>query len=58
MAWSEKLPSGKYRGLYRDGAGKKRSAGTFSHKAMAVREPPPRRSRRARRCGLTRTPTR
>lgn len=38
MAWSEKLPSGKYRGLYRDGAGKKRSAGTFSHKAMAVRE--------------------
>lgn len=38
MAWTEKLPSGKYRGLYRDGAGIKRSAGTFSHKAAALRE--------------------
>lgn len=38
MAWAERLPSGKYRGIYRDGAGKKRSAGTFTHKAKAVRE--------------------
>lgn len=38
MAWSEKLPSGKYRGVYRDGAGHRRSAGTFSHKAKAERE--------------------
>lgn len=38
MAWSERLPSGKYRGLYRDGAGKRRSAGTFTHKAKAERE--------------------
>lgn len=37
MAWSERLPSGKYRGVYRDGAGRQRSAGTFSHKARAVR---------------------
>jgi len=38
MAWSEKLPSGKYRGVYRDGAGKRRSAGTYTHKAKAERE--------------------
>lgn len=38
MAWAEKLPSGKYRGVYRDGAGKRRSAGTFTHKAKAERE--------------------
>lgn len=38
MAWSEKLPSGRYRGVYRDGAGKRRSAGTFTHKAKAERE--------------------
>ncbi len=38
MAWTEKLASGKYRGVYRDGAGIKRSAGTFSHKAAAMRE--------------------
>lgn len=38
MAWSERLPSGKYRGVYRDGAGKRRSAGTFTHKAKAERE--------------------
>lgn len=37
MAWSEKLPSGRYRGVYRDAAGKRRSAGTFSHKARAER---------------------
>lgn len=37
MAWAEKLPSGKYRGLYRDANGKRRSAGTFAHKPKAVR---------------------
>ncbi|WP_028474055.1 tyrosine-type recombinase/integrase [Nocardioides alkalitolerans] len=36
MAWSERLASGRYRGLYRDNAGKQRSAdGTFSHAARA-----------------------
>src|SRR5690348_5552284 len=38
MAWAERLPSGRYRGVYRDGAGKRRSAGTFTHKAKAERE--------------------
>jgi integrase len=39
MAWAEKLPSGRYRGVYRDAAGKRRSVGrTFSHKAEAERE--------------------
>lgn len=38
MAWAERLPSGRYRGLYRDGGGRKRSTGaTFSHKAAAER---------------------
>lgn len=37
MAWAEKLPSGKYRGVYRDAFDKKRSAGTFTHKAKAER---------------------
>lgn len=37
MAWAEKLPSGKYRGVYRDAIGKRRSAGTFTHKAKAER---------------------
>ncbi|VXC06421.1 site-specific integrase [Aeromicrobium sp. 9AM] len=37
MAWSERLPSGKYRGVYRDSFGKRRSAGTFTHKAKAER---------------------
>lgn len=37
MAWTEKLPSGKYRGVYRDTHGKRRSAGTFPHKAAALR---------------------
>lgn len=36
MAWAERLPSGRYRGLYRDGAGKRRSAGTFTHKVRAA----------------------
>lgn len=38
MAWTEKLPSGKYRGLYRDAGGRRRSVGTFPHKAAALRE--------------------
>lgn len=37
MAWSEQLPSGKYRAVYRDSNGKRRSAGTFTHKAAARR---------------------
>lgn len=37
MAWTEKLPSGKHRGVYRDAHGKRRSAGAFSHKAAALR---------------------
>lgn len=37
MAWTTKRPSGNYQGLYRDPAGKIRSAGTFSHKAKAMR---------------------
>lgn len=37
MAWAEKLPSGKYRGVYRDAHGARRSAGTFPHKAAAAR---------------------
>lgn len=35
MAWTERLPSGKYRGIYRDAAGVRRSAGTFTHKVKA-----------------------
>ncbi|MBJ8344421.1 tyrosine-type recombinase/integrase [Antrihabitans sp. YC2-6] len=38
MAWAEKLPSGKYRGMYRDADGAKRSAGTFGRKDEAVRQ--------------------
>lgn len=37
MAWAEKLPSGKYRGVYRDTYGKRRSAGVYPHKAKALR---------------------
>ncbi|MEQ7847768.1 tyrosine-type recombinase/integrase [Nocardioides kribbensis] len=37
MGWAEKMPSGKYRGVYRDGDGKKRSAGVYAHKAAAKR---------------------
>lgn len=37
MAWSERLPSGRYRGVYRDAVGKRRSAGTHTHKAKAER---------------------
>ena len=37
MAWTEKLPSGKYRGMYRDAQGRRRSTGraTFAHKKPA-----------------------
>lgn len=35
MAWTEKLPSGKYRGMYRLPNGEKRSIGTFPHKKAA-----------------------
>lgn len=38
MAWAERLPSGKYRGVYRDASGRRRSAGTWDHKPRAVRE--------------------
>lgn len=35
MPWAEKLPSGRYRAVYRDRHGKQRSAGTFDHKKPA-----------------------
>lgn len=35
MGYAEELPSGKYRAVYRDHAGKRRSAGTFAHKRAA-----------------------
>ncbi|MEU4341373.1 hypothetical protein AB0H00_08880 [Nocardia sp. NPDC023852] len=38
MAWAEKLPSGKHRGVYRDASGRKRSAGTFTRKPEAERQ--------------------
>lgn len=37
MAWAERLPSGKWRGVYRDSFNKRRSAGVFPHKAKALR---------------------
>lgn len=37
MAWAEKLPSGRYRGVYRDATGRRRSAGTHTHKIKAER---------------------
>ncbi|PZE89977.1 site-specific integrase [Curtobacterium sp. MCBD17_008] len=36
MAWTEKLPSGRWRGGYRLPDGSKRSAGTFDHKKAAM----------------------
>lgn len=36
MAWTEKLPSGRWRGAYRLADGSKRSAGTFDHKRAAM----------------------
>jgi len=49
VAWAEKLPSGRYRGMFRDALGRRRSAGTFTHKpraerAAAAREEQARRS--------------
>ncbi|MFE3052683.1 tyrosine-type recombinase/integrase [Nocardia sp. NPDC059239] len=39
MAWAEKLPSGRYRGVYRGAGGEKqRLPGTFAHKADAIRQ--------------------
>jgi integrase len=35
MAWTEELPSGRHRGVYRTADGRRKSAGTFSHKKMA-----------------------
>lgn len=37
MAWTEQLPSGKYRGLYRLPNGTKRSAGTFTQERQAYK---------------------
>lgn len=36
MAWVEKLPSGRWRGMFRDHTGTKRSTGTFAHKREAT----------------------
>ncbi|MEV5068967.1 tyrosine-type recombinase/integrase [Microbacterium sp. LMI12-1-1.1] len=36
MAWTERLPSGKYRGMYRTPSGDKRSAGTYPHMKKAL----------------------
>ncbi|MFC9433990.1 tyrosine-type recombinase/integrase [Nocardia sp. NPDC057030] len=38
MGWAEKLPSGRYRGMYRDAFGRKRSAGIFTSKDVARRK--------------------
>lgn len=35
MAWTERLASGRYRGVYRTSDGKRRSAGTFAHAPKA-----------------------
>ncbi|QQM15124.1 tyrosine integrase [Gordonia phage TinaLin] len=37
MGWAERLPSGRYRAVYRDSDGRKRSAGTFVRKGQAER---------------------
>lgn len=34
MAWTRQLPSGRYQGMYRDAAGRIRSAGTFDRKKI------------------------
>ncbi|WP_082406012.1 tyrosine-type recombinase/integrase [Microbacterium sp. No. 7] len=36
MPWTQQLPSGNWRGLYRDRDGKARSAGTYPHKEKAL----------------------
>lgn len=38
MPWTEKLPSGRIRGMYRTTAGEKRSVGTFDHAKQAFNE--------------------
>jgi hypothetical protein len=38
MAWTRKLPSGRYQGQYRDTSGKTRTTGTFARKADARAE--------------------
>lgn len=38
MGWAEKLPSGRYRALWRDTQGKRHSAGTYPRKPEAVRK--------------------
>ncbi|MEC3952866.1 tyrosine-type recombinase/integrase [Nocardia sp. CDC153] len=38
MGWAEKLPSGRYRGVYRDENGNKRSAGIYTNKDVARRK--------------------
>lgn len=38
MAWAEQVRSGRWQGRYRDTHGVRRSAGTFPHKARALRE--------------------
>ncbi|MDJ0455481.1 tyrosine-type recombinase/integrase [Gordonia amicalis] len=38
MAWVQKLPSGKWRGVYRDTSGKQCSAGTWHYKDRALAE--------------------
>lgn len=35
MAWTEQLPSGRWRGMYRESSGRKKSAGTFDSKRAA-----------------------
>ncbi|MDL5351091.1 site-specific integrase [Microbacterium sp. zg-YB36] len=38
MAWTQQLPSGNWRGLYRGPDGKPRNAGTFAHQKRALAE--------------------
>lgn len=38
VAWVERQRSGRYTGIYRDTEGRRRSAGTWPHKARALRE--------------------
>ncbi|MEU7140864.1 tyrosine-type recombinase/integrase [Nocardia sp. NPDC046473] len=38
MGWAEKLPSGRYRGSYRDANGRIRSAGVFTNRDVARRK--------------------
>jgi integrase len=38
VAWTQRLPSGRFQGRYRDGSGGLRSAGTYTQRAKALRE--------------------